>query len=126
MKEFDRWNELKKKTNKNIQTITIDEGDIRWCKYGINIGHETYGKGSTFSRPVIIVKKFSTDTFWGIPLTTKPKKGSWYFYIKDINRTAILNQLKLFDRKRLEERIYFLSHKELLEIKEKISSLLKS
>jgi mRNA interferase MazF len=126
MEEFDEWNVVKKETNTKNTEILIDEGDIRWCKFGLNIGNETYGKGKTFSRPVLVIRKFSSDVFWGVPLTSKEKNGSWYFYIKQVERTAILNQLRLLDRKRLEERIFLISKIEVERIKDKIISLLKS
>jgi mRNA interferase MazF len=99
VKYFDKWNKIKKLAEKTESPFIIDEGDIRWCKFGVNVGYEITGKGETFSRPVLIIKKFSRDVFWGVPITTKNKKGSWFFYIKQINRVAILNQMKLFDRK---------------------------
>ncbi|MEN9921356.1 MAG: hypothetical protein RLZZ517_334 [Candidatus Parcubacteria bacterium] len=126
MKDFDRWNKIKKETSDSKTKLTIDEGDIRWCRIGLNIGDETYGKGETFSRPILIIKKFSTNVFWGIPLTSKLKKGSWYFYIKEFNRTAILNQMRIFDRKRLEERLCIVSKNTLKEIQEKLCILIKS
>jgi mRNA interferase MazF len=129
MKNFDSWNKIKKRTDLRKNKLTIDEGDIRWCRIGLNIGDETLGKGETFNRPILIIKKFSQNTFWGIPITKKNKKGSWYFYIKKINRTVILNQMKLLDRKRLEGRLFddsTISKMELDKIKDKIYFLLKS
>ena len=125
-KDFDSWNKIKKKTEEKNTDIIIDEGDIRWCRIGLNVGDETLGKGKYFSRPVLIIKKFSSNVFWGAPIITKSKIGSWYFYISEINRTVILNQMKLFDRKRLEDRLFLISTKTLEEIKEKTCQLLKS
>jgi hypothetical protein len=36
------------------------------------------GKGSMFSRPVLVYKKLSREGFMCIPLSTKIKNGSWY------------------------------------------------
>lgn len=126
MKEFDRWNELKKKIDQIKSVPMIKEGEICWCKIGINVGNETLGKGKEFSRPILIIKKFSTDTFWGMPLTSKIKNGSWYYYLKNQNRTLILNQMKLFDRKRLQSRISELSKKQLQDVIKHTIILLKS
>jgi len=125
-KNFDKWSDVKKNTDNSETNLIIDEGDIRWCRIGLNIGDETLGKGESFSRPVLIIKKFSTNVFFGVPITTKPKKGSWYFYISEINRTLILNQMRLFDKKRLEDRLFIISKTTLSEIKNKICILIKS
>ena len=126
MKEFDKWNEVKKKTDKNKNVPMIKEGEICWCKIGINIGNETLGKGEQFNRPILIIKKFSSDTFWGVPLTSKIKKGSWYHYLKNQDRTLILNQMRLFDRKRLQSRISEIPHNQLQEVIRDIIVLLQS
>jgi mRNA interferase MazF len=124
--DFDSWNKVKKSTSKNRSSLIIREGEIRWCKIGLNIGNETYGKGESFSRPILVIKKFSRDVFWGIPITQRKKEGSWYFYLKNISRTAILNQMRLFDRKRLDDVLFHISENQVEEIKSKIISLIKS
>jgi mRNA interferase MazF len=126
MKDFDEWNEIKKKTNKRQNVSMIKEGEICWCKIGLNIGNETIGKGREFSRPVLIIKKFSSDVFWGIPITSKKKIGNWYHYLENQNKTLIMNQMKLFDRKRLQSKIAQIPSNQVQEIKLKIISLLKS
>lgn len=125
MKDFDRWNRIKKKTDLSNSEIMIREGEISWCKFGVSIGYETFGKGQNFSRPVLIIKKFSSDVFWGVPLTSGRRVGSWYFYLKNRDETLILNQMKLLDRKRLENRISEISRRQLKIIKSKIAVLIK-
>jgi len=114
-KDFDKWNELKKVTNNLDITTRIRVGEVRWCRFGINVGKETIGKGDTFHRPVLILKKFSGDVFFGLPLTTKEHKGDWYYQIihDDIIQTVILNQGRILDRKRLEEKLFEISEAEL-------------
>lgn len=120
MKEFDKWNEIKKEINQKLNKIILKEGEIYWCKFGINVGNETKGKGSYFKRPVLILRKFTRDVFLGIPLTSKEKTGDWYYKIQkeDQNNFLILNQAKLLDKKRLEKRIYQISERELNKIKQ--------
>lgn len=126
MKDFPQWNEIKMKTDESVPSIKIREGEIRWCRVGINIGNEVIGKGENFIRPVLILKKFSGDVFLGVPLTTKIRTSDWYFLIKadDRDRCAILNQARLFDRKRLQEKIFELSEVEIREIKEAYCKLI--
>jgi mRNA interferase MazF len=126
VKDFDKWNYIKKKTDLVSKEMIIDEGDVWWCRFGLNIGDEVLGKGDSFNRPTLIVKKFSKNVFWGVPLTLKKKNGSWYLYLKQIKRTAVLNQMRLLDKKRLEERVFSISEAQLKEVKKNISNLLLS
>ena len=107
-KDFDQWNEIKKSTNQINSLIKIKEGEIRWCKFGLNIGKEVFGKGENFRRPALILKKFSGDVFLGLPLTTREHEGDWYYKIEHggISRFVILNQSRILDRKRLEEKLF--------------------
>ena len=100
-------------------------GEIRWCKFGVNIGKEIIGKDNTFHRPVIILKKFSGDVFFGLPLTTKFHKGDWYYQIihDGTTQTIILNQGRILDRKRLEEKLFEISETELKNIKKSFCEL---
>lgn len=118
-KDFDTWNKVKKETDKIKNTVMIREGEIIWCRFGLNIGCETLGKGEYYRRPVLVMRKFSKNSFLGIPLTKQEKKGDWYCKIeKDkIINFLILNQARLFDTKRLENKLYEISEKELIKIK---------
>lgn len=83
------------------------ERDLWWCSVGINIGHETDGKSNACHRPVLVVKKFNQQLFWGVPLTTKIK-DSRHYYRFDFNgrqQCAMLTQLRLWDAKRLSDRM---------------------
>ncbi|OGG87391.1 hypothetical protein A3B87_00770 [Candidatus Kuenenbacteria bacterium RIFCSPHIGHO2_02_FULL_39_13] len=104
---FDHWNEVKKKLHQKEKEVEFfKERQIWWCSIGQNLGSESYGKGATFSRPVLIFKKLSQRTFLGIPLTSKTKPGSWYVTIRHRSReiTALLNQIRIYDKKRLANR----------------------
>ena len=102
---YDRWNSLKKELNKKEEIITFYQGNIYFMSIGQNVGHETYGKKQLFLRPVLVYKKLSKTTFIGIPLTSTPKEGSYYFsfrYKKDKVSTAMLHQMRVFDIRRSE------------------------
>ncbi|MDO8521148.1 MAG: type II toxin-antitoxin system PemK/MazF family toxin [bacterium] len=118
-KDFDGWNIVKKTTDNGAIDIKIRAGEIRWCRFGINVGNEVLGKGETFRRPVLILKKFSGDVFLGLPLTTKSHGGDWYHAVAHdgVERTIILNQARVLDRKRLEEKIFEMSETELAVVK---------
>ena len=66
-KDFDNWNNLKKKLDNRGKYPTFKEGGIWWVNIGMNIGNEQCGKSSLFSRPVLILKNliiiFSLSSF---------------------------------------------------------------
>ena len=69
-KDFDNWGVVKKRLNCIRNLRTFNEREIWWCSVGLNIGYEIYGKNELFNRPVLIIKKFSSSIFLGLPLTS--------------------------------------------------------
>lgn len=95
---------------------------------GLNVGFEQDGKGKDFSRPILVIKKFNKEVFIGLPLTTKPKLGRFYFSLKSydgVQRKVILSQIRLFDSKRLQEKLGTLYLYEFNEIKKTLIQLLE-
>lgn len=111
MKDFDSWNELKKKIDSEIikPNRFPKEGEVWMSTVGKNIGFEQNGSGDNFSRPVLIIKKFNNHIFWIVPLSTKQKSFDFYFNYTDpnnLNVSVILAQLKLVSIKRLNRKLY--------------------
>ena len=106
-KDFKNWIGLKEKLDKIPTQVLFKEREIWWCALGCNVGAESNGKGNRFSRPVVIFKKLTHYSFYGIPLTTKLKEGSWYVTFKQegLENRAILSQMRIFDSKRLFTRL---------------------
>ena len=130
LKQFDEWNEIKKNTHLRNNIVGYKEREIFWIKLGKNIGSEEFGKGNSFQRPVIIIKKLTKDLFFGVPLTSKLKNGSYFytFEYKDKKgemhkNTAMMLQLRAFDRKRLMGRIGTISKKDFENITDVIREL---
>ncbi len=126
MKQFDKWNEVKKTTHNSFKNVFFKERDIFWASVGINIGYEQDGKGYVFSRPVLIFKKYNKNIFLGIPLSTKIKNGS-FFYNFELNgnmSNALLVQARLYDAKRLENKIGKINIDDFEELKKKFKRLL--
>ena len=129
MNNFDSWNELKKKVDKETDEPNRfpKEGAVWMSTLGKNIGFEQNGSGDNFSRPVLIIKKFNNHMFWSIPLSTKQKKFDFYYNFTDTNNnrvSVILAQLKLVSIKRLKRKLYELSDEKLKEIKDKLKTFL--
>ena len=122
MKDFDKWNEIKKKVENQNRT-SCDEGELWWCDVGLNIGSEQDGPGPVFERPVFVAKKFSNETCLIFPTTSQNKVGSYYYKLDD-KSIAILCQPKLIDVKRLKRVIKKLSRAETRTIIDSFKSLL--
>lgn len=123
---FDIWNALKKKMNREENVPFFKERDIFFIKMGKNIGHEQDGKGDSFRRPVIILKKFNDRLFWGIPLSSQEKNGKYYYKFSFHNKQqrALLSQLRLFDASRIMDKIGMINERDFKNVKEKIKGLL--
>ncbi|OGI78664.1 hypothetical protein A3C57_01980 [Candidatus Nomurabacteria bacterium RIFCSPHIGHO2_02_FULL_33_12] len=129
MKDFDSWNELKKKidTRDGVLDNFPKEGEVWMSDVGLNIGYEQNGSEKNFSRPMLIVKKFNNHMFWAIPLSTKQKSFDFYFNYTDPNGqkvSVILAQMKLVSVKRLKRDIYILPNELFVQIKQKLKSFL--
>ena len=104
----------------------MHEGDLWWCAIGENVGIEASGKGENFTRPVIVLKKFGRLAFFGIPVTTTKRAGSWYapFKHKGILETALLMQARTFSYKRLDRKMGELDETDFRSVKEAFVRLL--
>ena len=129
MKDFDSWNILKKSIEDEDSVIDKfpKEGEVWMSALGRNIGFEQNGGGDSFSRPVLMIKKFNNHMFWIVPLSTKQKKFDFYYNYTDPNGlkvSAILAQMKLLSVKRLKRKLYDIDKEILVGVKEKIKSFL--
>ena len=104
-KDFESWHGLKQKLDTRNKAPIFHEREIWWCSMGVNIGFEVYGKGNIFTRPVLILKKFSKSTFLGVPLSTKIKNSEYYHPItfKGKTSSAVFDQIRIMDAKRLAD-----------------------
>jgi mRNA interferase MazF len=106
-KDFKGWAELKFNLQAFTSPHSFREREIWWAAIGHNVGDEEDGKGQYYSRPVLVIRKFNKNLFWGIPLTTTARTGEYYShfrYKKRVDSTAILSQLRMFDARRLLRR----------------------
>jgi mRNA interferase MazF len=102
-KDFDAWNAYKKKLNTLPNDLTFHEREIWWCSVGMNIGSEQDANPPDFIRPVLILKRWSPTTFWGVPLTTQLKDHPSRFRItfQEIQSDLLLDMVRAYDSKRL-------------------------
>ena len=108
IKKFLEWIRQKEKLHNNIYLPPLfKEAEIWWVAVGENIGVEINGKSGHFTRPVLIFKKLSRDSFLGIPMSTQPKVGTWYTNLRQGGKevTVILSQIRIFSSNRLYEKV---------------------
>lgn len=125
-KNFDDWNELKKKSNTKKLVPLFAEREVWWCSLGVNIGFEEDGKGGDYLRPVLIVRKFNKHVFYAIPITSKKKQNHFHYLIVagKINGSVILSQMKLIDAKRLFYKMGKIDENDFFEITKKLKALI--
>ncbi len=126
-KDFDTWNELKKNLHTRNEEILFHEREIWWCSMGINVGFEEDGKNKFFERPVLVVKKFSRDVLWILPLTRSNKANKYHYRIlqgNEYDSVVILSQLRLISSKRLLRKMRMIKESEFQEITEKVKQFL--
>jgi mRNA-degrading endonuclease toxin of MazEF toxin-antitoxin module len=127
-KDFDTWMQFKKQIHNAGSQIFFRERDIWFTSLGQNIGCEQDGKNELFERPVLILVKFNHTVFYGLPLTTRSKKGKFYFEIIQNSKSSsvILSQMRLFDGKRLTRKIDRLDESQFFAIKSAMANLIKN
>jgi mRNA interferase MazF len=75
MKNFNEWNNRKKKIDSKTKVPLPGKKQIWWASIGLNVGDEEDGKNKNFERSLLILKPFGKRTFLGIPMTSVDKSG---------------------------------------------------
>jgi len=128
MKDFDRWNLHKKRIDARPEGRHYKEREIYYLNIGENVGFEQNGKGEEFVRPVVVLKRFNRHVFIGIPLSSTQKRGKFYFpfsFVEGKESVAILSQLRIFDAKRLLNKLGMMKKDDFVKMKEEIKNLLE-
>ena len=126
MKDFNEWNKQKIKTQREEQNRWCQPRDIWWGSLGVNVGYEQDGKGTSFLRPVVILRSFGIHTALVVPLTTSKKKNMYHVSLgtqTGVQSYAIVTQIRLIDTKRLFEKRGKVDEKVFEIIKEAIKTL---
>lgn len=126
IKNFQAWHLLKERIHNKKQRLNgYKERDVWWVSMGHNIGVEQDGKGENFERPVLVVKGFNRELFWGIPLSTTERRSQFHFpfEVNGVTSVAILSQARAFDTMRLINKIGMISETDFNVLKEKVTEL---
>ncbi len=102
-KNYKSWLDLKEKLDGYSTTHFFKERQIWWCHIGLNVGYEIFGKGDSFTRPILIIKQYGGLTFLAAPLTTTPPKYENHVAVnfKGRQSTVLLDQIRTLDARRL-------------------------
>jgi mRNA interferase MazF len=123
IKDFDSWNDKKKEIEKEIRSISIRSGEIRWFSCGVNIGSEIDGKGESFTRPCLIVHVIGKMSALVIPMSSKKKEWAGRREIMHGESVDYLciDQMKIVSQKRIFRRVGRISETKLSVIKKVVS-----
>jgi mRNA interferase MazF len=119
-KEFDTWNAYKKQLDSGGVIAYFRAREVWWCSIGVNVGREQDGHHERFERPVLVLRRFSNELFWGVPISTKIKPDNRYYFAFDqggVTYSAITSQLRIFDARRLARKLYTMQNQDFAEIK---------
>lgn len=125
-KDFSAWHEKKNQVDIKDRPF-FREREIWFVALGLNVGVEQNGRGMDFLRPIIVFRKFNSESFWAIPLTKAKKKGIFYLsfsFEPGIISVANLSQLRLIDSRRLAYPIGEMSQIDFTALNEKLKALL--
>ena len=125
-KDFDGWNKEKKQIHQG-KGVFCHEREVWWCSLGVNVGSEQDGTGEHFDRPIVVIRGFNEDIFFGVALTGKKREGKHYFFLGKIEEreaSAILSQVRLIDTKRLVRKITMIDETIFNELKDALKELL--
>ena len=129
MKNFDEWN-LKKKEIDNMDSFLHPKTrEVWWCSIGVNVGKEIYGKGTDYRRPVLIVNSEDSENFIGIPLSSKLKNRKYSRIIRTedgVLHSALIYQIRVFDKRRLISLKTTLSSNEFVEVQKMFDSIVQN
>lgn len=128
LKDYTKWHSLKQTVNNSLDKRPFfHEREIWYCHLGENVGFEQDGKGESFLRPIVILRKFNNEIFWAIPLTSALKDSKYYYIISfgEGNKSSvILSQIRLVDAKRLSYKIGFVAKDEFALLAKKLKDLI--
>lgn len=124
-KHFKEWIKVKSNLHFAGNYPLVKEGQVWWCAVGENINIEINGKGKTFARPVLVLKKLSRYGFLGVPLTSKHHEGTWYahFEFKEKTQYAALSQIRVFSVSRLYTKMGMVPDSDLKIVREAFRNL---
>jgi len=124
-KDFNSWNILKQNIDSERNRPSFKQREIWWCHIGLNIGDEENGKGKSYQRPVLVLRKFNNHIFFAVPLTTRVKDNPLYhkIHFKGKDQCAMLSQAKTLESKRIINKMGKITTEEFKKLKESFKNV---
>lgn len=122
------WYKLKLEIEKRSPMPNFHAREIWWCSLGANIGFEEDGKNELFERPVLVLRKFNKELFFGVPLTSRHKEGNEYYHriiVDGTARSAIISQARTLSSRRLLRKVERHGKKSFGEVLDRVTSMLQ-
>ncbi len=128
--DFNEWMHIKYSANiRNMpDDMYVHVGEVWWVNWGKNIGFEQDGKGSDYSRPILVLRVLSRSTFLVVPLTTSKQKHNFRIPISDFGgkkSKVVISQIRVIDIKRFQELVGSTSAKSVKEIKKATMNMIR-
>ena len=126
-KDFDKWNEEKKRIHHKEDSKLYQKREIWWLSLGANVGYEQDGTGKDFQRPVLILKGFSKFVCLVVPLTTSQKKNPYHVSVGLVDEkqaAAIISQIRLVDTRRLVNKVGMLEEHLFEDVRNAVKAML--
>ena len=123
------WTRIKLRLQvRQPKPVHYREREIWWVHVGANLGSEQNGKNAGFDRPVLILRVFTADLFWGIPFTTRSHSGTYYYAtscaIGQKQQIAMLHQARVMSSRRLIKKQRTLPQDEFDELRNAVKNLI--
>lgn len=128
-KTYEDWIIIKKERNNQIASLKqYYEGQIYWCYLGENIGCEQDGAPPLYTRPAIIIKGFSKNLVWCVPISSRKEKHKYTMkiHIGKIDGILLLSQIRAIDTLRLGDYFGMIDKSTLNRIKGAIARLIQT
>ena len=109
--KFINWtkNKIRHHIKDRYKKVYFREKEVWWTALGKNVGYEADGKHTLFERPVLILKKYSADMYFALPLTSQIKNPiPWYQIVVELNgsKSAVnITQGRAMSKNRLLRKI---------------------
>ena len=119
-KPFDEWNTLKKQLEGRQTFPFFKEREVWFAAVGVNVGHEEDGKNTKHERPVLVLKRFNKNLFFGVAFSSIFKPENDFYHTIFLNGRAssvILSQAKVYCSRRLFRRMAILDKPEFEVVK---------
>ena len=112
---------------RDASQIYFREGDVWWYSPAQQGRGDAKSKTGGFKRPVIVIKKLSSELCITLPLSAQKKEGSWFTEISCHGEPqwVLLYQIQTIHKSELREFLGRLEVKDLVRVKEKLSNLLE-